>query len=54
MAAPIRQTVTVRDDGSIEIRSPELRPGARAEVVVDTSVTPVEQSVSLIRAAMAG
>jgi hypothetical protein len=40
MVAPIRQTVTVREDGSIEIRSPELRPGSRAEVVVYQEADP--------------
>lgn len=34
MVAAIRQTVTVQPDGRIEIRSPELRPGAQADVIV--------------------
>ena len=34
MVAAIRQTVTVGADGRIEIRSPDLRPGAQAEVIV--------------------
>lgn len=34
MVAAIRQTVTVGEGGVIEVRSPELRPGARAEVIV--------------------
>jgi len=34
MVAAIRQHVTVGEGGVIEVRSPELRPGARAEVIV--------------------
>ncbi len=34
MVAAIRQTVTVKPDGTIELRSPELRPGEQAEVIV--------------------
>jgi CelD/BcsL family acetyltransferase involved in cellulose biosynthesis len=34
MVAAIRQTVTVQPDGRIEIRSPELIPGAQADVIV--------------------
>ena len=34
MVAAIRQQVTVKADGLIEVRSPELRAGARAEVIV--------------------
>jgi hypothetical protein len=34
MVAAIRQQVTVQADGLIEVRSPELRAGARAEVIV--------------------
>ena len=34
MVAAIRQTVTVQSDGTVEVRSPELRAGARAEVIV--------------------
>jgi hypothetical protein len=34
MVAAIRQQVTVQPGGVIEIRSAELRPGARAEVIV--------------------
>lgn len=34
MVQAIRRTVTVGDDGSIQIRSPELAPGATAEVIV--------------------
>jgi hypothetical protein len=49
MVAPIKQTVTVQPDGHIEIRSPQLRPGARAEVIVlmeqenkPSALTPLE------------
>src|SRR4051812_24207002 len=34
MVAAIRQVLTVQEDGRIEVRSPELRPGAVAEVIV--------------------
>lgn len=34
MVAAIRQQVTVQPGGVIEIRSPELEPGSRAEVIV--------------------
>jgi hypothetical protein len=34
MVAPIRQTVTVREDGRVEIVAPELRSGDVAEVIV--------------------
>jgi adenylylsulfate kinase-like enzyme len=34
--------------------SDPYEPPARAEVTIDTSVTPLEQSVQLIRAAMNG
>jgi len=34
MVRAIRQTVTVQSGGTIEVRSPELRAGARAEVIV--------------------
>ena len=34
MVAAIRQTVTIREDGRVEIRAPELRSGAVAEVIV--------------------
>ena len=34
MTLAIRQTVTVQPGGLIEIRSPQLAPGARAEVIV--------------------
>jgi hypothetical protein len=40
MVAAIRQLVTEGSDGRIEIRAPELRAGAQAEVIVlmqDTS-----------------
>ena len=34
MVAALRQQVTVKPGGLIEIRSPELEPGSRAEVIV--------------------
>ncbi len=34
MVAAIRQTVTIESAGMVEVRSPELRQGARAEVIV--------------------
>jgi hypothetical protein len=34
MVAPIRQTVTIREDGKVEIVAPELRRGDIAEVTV--------------------
>ncbi|HZN68894.1 MAG TPA: hypothetical protein VFB66_26680 [Tepidisphaeraceae bacterium] len=34
MVAAIRQQVTVKADGVIEVRSPDLRAGDRAEVIV--------------------
>lgn len=34
MITAIKQEVTVRQNGIVEIRSPELRPGMLAEVVV--------------------
>jgi hypothetical protein len=34
MSSTIRQTVTVRQGGVVEIRSPELREGDQAEVTV--------------------
>ena len=34
MVAAIRQTLTVQSEGTVEVRSPELRAGARAEVIV--------------------
>ena len=34
MSSTIRQTVTVRSGGLVEIRSPELREGDQAEVTV--------------------
>jgi hypothetical protein len=51
MVAAIRQTVTIKDDGAIEVRSPELRAGEHAEVIVllnqpasaqGSSMTPLE------------
>ena len=34
MVAAIRQQVTVQPGGVVEVRSPELTPGARADVIV--------------------
>lgn len=34
MVAAIRQTVTIQSAGTVEVRSPELRAGDRAEVIV--------------------
>jgi hypothetical protein len=34
MVAAIKQTLTVKDDGILEIHSPELRSGSRVEVTV--------------------
>ena len=34
MVSAIRQQTTVRPGGVIEVRSPELKPGAAAEVIV--------------------
>ena len=34
MTEPIKQVVTVQSAGVLEVRSPELRPGDRAEVTV--------------------
>ncbi len=34
MVAAIRQTVTIQSAGTVEVRSPELRAGERAEVIV--------------------
>lgn len=41
MVAAIRQQVTVVADGLLEVRSPELRAGARAEVIVLVDQSPV-------------
>ena len=46
MVAAIRQTVTVQTDGRLEIHSPELKPGAQAEVIVlleRSTPTPAER-----------
>jgi hypothetical protein len=34
MVTAIRQTVTIQSGGTLEVRSPELRAGDRAEVIV--------------------
>ena len=45
MNATIRQTVTVQEEGRIEIYSPDLHPGSTAEVtvVVAESQTPAQR-----------
>jgi hypothetical protein len=52
MVAAIRQQVTVQADGLIEVRSPELRAGARAEVIVlvEQPASPASGSEELQRA----
>lgn len=40
MVAAIRQIVTVSAAGTLEIKSPELSPGARAEVIVLLEAAP--------------
>jgi hypothetical protein len=44
MVAAIRQNVTVQPGGLIEVRSPELMPGARAEVIVLLERSAAEQA----------
>ena len=34
MVSAIRQIVTVQNEGSVEVRSPKLHAGARAEIIV--------------------
>jgi len=34
MVAPIKQLVTIREPGVLEIRSPQFKPGMQAEVLV--------------------
>jgi hypothetical protein len=34
MVLAVKQTVTVQPGGVVEVRSPELTPGSRAEVIV--------------------
>jgi len=34
MVSAIRQTVTIQSPGTVEVRSPELRVGLQAEVIV--------------------
>jgi hypothetical protein len=34
MVAPIKQLVTVKQQGVLEVRSPQLQPGMQAEVTV--------------------
>ena len=40
MVTAIRQQVTVQPGGVIEVRSPELTPGAQAEVIVLIEAAP--------------
>ena len=40
MVAAIRQIVTVSTAGTLEIKSPELSPGTRAEVIVLLEAAP--------------
>lgn len=50
MVAAIRQQVTVQPGGVIEIRSPELEPGSRAEVIVllgSRALTPEDPARSI-------
>jgi hypothetical protein len=42
MVAAIRQQVTVKADGVIEVRSPDLRAGDRAEVIVLVEPSPAK------------
>jgi hypothetical protein len=57
MVRAIREIVTVGPDGKIELRAPELRQGARAEVIVlvesdqgqQTPVSPLEAFEALQR-----
>lgn len=51
MATTIRKAVTVRSEGVLEVRSPELHPGARADVVVildDTVESPHKPLASYV------
>ena len=41
MVTAIRQTLTVQADGRLEVRSPQLRSGTTAEVIVLVEQTPV-------------
>jgi len=44
MLSAIKQQVTVQPDGFIKFRSPELKPGLRAEVIVITQeLSPIQQ-----------
>ncbi|MGA2233614.1 MAG: hypothetical protein ABSH22_22125 [Tepidisphaeraceae bacterium] len=54
MVAAVRQIVTVKSDGRIEITAPELRAGTVTEVIVllpadAISPTPVERVAALAR-----
>jgi len=55
MVAAIRQLVTVKSGGVIEIRSPELEPGSRAEVIVlvEPTISP-QRTLSSFRGAAKG
>ena len=47
MVAAIKQLVTVQQDGRLEIRSPELRAGAHAEVIVLVEPAPESRPPNL-------
>jgi hypothetical protein len=49
MSATIRQTVTIEEDGRVEIRSPQLHSGAVAEITVQIadSLNPEERLAAL-------
>jgi hypothetical protein len=48
MVAAIRQTVTVGPDGRIEIRSSQLQPGTKAEVIILPESSQVSQPLILL------
>jgi hypothetical protein len=47
MVVAIRQEVTVQPGGVIEVRSPELTPGARAEVIVRLEKASADQAATV-------
>ncbi len=46
MTYALRQTVTVQEGGLIEFRSPQLTPGATAEVIVLLESVPLEAALA--------
>ena len=50
MVAAIRQTVTIQSAGTVEVHSPELRAGVRAEVIVLIEGAECRQSGSPLEA----